>query len=404
MAGEERLRSLRKLLDSAQRALYELDEDARVQREQEFERLEATLAYLSVALERTDPMLLSNGAHAELTRLLETAGNNPASAAANPDSFTDALMQQAALLPPAQDRGLEQAGREAASSLRRSASQHINALTEEAEALRERLDEIKQQAEEADTGAKAAHETSTAELRQELTSIKAGAEAAQKQVEDLADSFEQSFEKEQATREEVMAESWTKTRQEIQQEAQELVADLGRMREDAQGLVGAVSVATTANHFRSDASSERTSYWLLLVATVAALALAVYFAGTAASHPDLEFERVLAKLGVSAALVGLGVFTGSRAKDHREREKRSRDKELDMRVFGPFIEPLPAKEQVRERILMARRFFGRTAPEAPDQTDEQIELLSSPEELEIVARDMRRRDTSAPDAATRARP
>lgn len=394
MAGEERLRSLRKLVEGAQRALYDLDGDARAQREEEFERLEATLAYLSVAIERTDPLLISQAAHAELTRLLETAGNNPASVAANPDSVTDALMAQVSLLPPAQARSLEQAGKEAASSLRRSASQHINALGEEAEALRERLDEIKQQADQADADSKSANEAAAAELKQELASIKTTAEAAQAQVENLVESLEASFEKEQATREEAATESWTKTRAGIQQQANELVADLGRMRDDAQGLVGAVSVATTANHFRNDAKSERISYWLLLATTIAALGLAVYFAGTAASHPNPEIDRVLAKLGVSAALVVLGVFTGSRAKDHREREKRSRDKELDMRVFGPFIEPLPPKEQIRERILMARRFFGRTEPEAPDQTDEEIELLSSPEEIEISARDIRARNSA----------
>ena len=348
-------------------------------------------------LERTDPLLISQAAHAELTRLLETLGNNPASAAANPDSFTDALMGQAALLPPAQDRDMEQAGKEAASTLRRSASQHINALAEEAEALRERLDEIKQEAEAADAEAKSANESAAADLTGELTSIKTMAETAQKQVQDLAKSLEEEFEKEQAERKTVADESWTATRGEIQQEAQELVADLGRMRDDAQGLVGAVSVATTANHFHNDARSERISYWILLVTTVAALGLAVYVAGTAASHPNLEMARVLAKFSVSGALIALGVFTGSRAKDHREREKRSRDKELDMRVFGPFVEPLPPKEQIRERILMARRFFGRTEPEAPDQTDEEIELLSSPDEIEITARDTRARESAAAD-------
>jgi len=211
----------------------------------------------------------------------------------------------------------------------------------------------------------------------------------------LAGSLEESFEKEQAAREKTTTESWTETREEIQQQAREIVADLGRMRDDAQGLVGAVGVATTANHFRSDARSERISYLLLLITTIGAMAPAVYFAGTAASHSNLEIERVLAKLGVSAALVALGVFTGSRAKDHREREKRSRDKELNMRVFGPFIEPLPPKERIRERILMARRFFGRTELEAPEQADEEAKLLSSPEETEISARDMRAIDSAA---------
>jgi hypothetical protein len=69
-------------------------------------------------IERTDPLLISRAAHTELTRLLTTLNDSPATAAADPDSFTDALMTQVALLPPAQGRDLEQAGKEAASTLR----------------------------------------------------------------------------------------------------------------------------------------------------------------------------------------------------------------------------------------------------------------------------------------------
>ncbi|MGI8624796.1 MAG: hypothetical protein ACR2NB_15250, partial [Solirubrobacteraceae bacterium] len=131
---------------------------------------------------------------------------------------------------------------------------------------------------------------------------------------------------------------------------------------------------------------------VLLAVAVGSLAAAVLFAGKAASNPEPEVQRLIAKMGVSVALLGLGVFTGARARDHRERDKRSRDKELDMRAFGPFIEPLPPKEQVRERIRMARRFFGRTDLEAPDQTEEEIKLLSSPEEIDVTARDLRQHD------------
>jgi hypothetical protein len=254
------------------------------------------------------------------------------------------------------------------------------------------LAEIKEETETTQLASAKDNEAATAELKQELATIQTAAETAQTKVEELAATLEETFEKEQAERDKTAKASWTETRQEIQDQADELVADLQRMRSDAQGLVGAVSVATTANHYNTDANRERLAYWALLAFTVLVLGAAVMIAARAASHPDLEMQQLIARLGVSSGLVVLGVFTSRRATDHREREKEARDKEGDMRVFGPFIEPLPPKEQIQERILMARRFFGRQSSEQPEQlSDEEKLLLSTDDEIEIHAKDQRQR-------------
>jgi len=263
---------------------------------------------------------------------------------------------------------------------------------EEADQLRARLAEIAAAAEEAQAEAKQTSEASTSELQSQLESIQAAATSAKQQVEELVETHAEAFEEEQAERAKRAEERWTETRQEIQTEAAELVTDLGRMRNEAQGLVGAVSAASTANHFRDDAKRERITYWTLLALTVLSLSAAVIVAALAAAQPETEIQRLITKMSVSGALIAFAVFIGSRARDHRAREQISQDKELDMRAFGPFIEPLPPKEQVRERILMARRFFGRSTADAPEETEDEIELLSSPEEIEIAARDLRQRN------------
>lgn len=392
MVGEERLRSLRDLTGRAHTALQGVAADERKPYQDEFDRLNAALGYLGIALERTHPELVTDAAEAELTRLLEQIEADAATAVASAASYADALIVQVAHLPPMRDRELEQEAKRAASSFRRSSAQHINAVSADARKLRRRMQEITEAVENAASDANATNEAATAELRAELESIQAAATAAQKQIEGLAESHEASFEKEQTDRAEQAEARWTETREAIQGQADDLVSDLARMRDDAQGLVGAVSAASTANHFRDDAKSERHAYWLLLAVTVLALGAAVFFAGRAASTPEPEIQRLIAKLGVSGALLGLAVFTGARARDHRERDKHSRDKELDMRAFGPFIEPLPPKEQIRERILMARRFFGRADPDTPDQTDEEIGLLSSTDDIDVAVRDLRQRN------------
>lgn len=391
MAGEERLKTLRKQIEDAQRTLHDLDKVTRAQNKDAFAGLEATLGYVSLVLERTDPLLIAPSAHAELARLLEQIVGNPATAAASPDSFTDGLLGQAALLPAAGGRDMEQAGKDAARTLRRSASQHLRGLRAEAEALREQLADVKAEIATAQQSATADNEAETTKLQQALTTIQSAAEAAQAKVEELADGFENDFETAEAARDKQVKDGWKQTRQEIRDDANELVADLQRMREDAQGLVGAVSVATTANHFRADAKREQIAYIVLLTVTVLVLAGAVVVAHKAASHPNIDVQLLIAKLGVASGLVTLGYFTGRRATDHRDREKVARDKEADMRVFGPFIEPLPPKEQIQERILMARRFFGRTAaPVAAPEDEAASVLLSTDEEIDIHASDLRK--------------
>lgn len=391
MAGEERLRALAKLLESAQKTLQVLDEDQRSQRSGDFARLEAALGYLSLIVERTEPALLTDAVHTELTRLLEQITNNTSSVAANPANYADALITQASQLPSAQGRDFEQAGREAATSFRRSASQHQNILAEEIARLRQRLDEIAKESQATLETTQESSEASTQELRDRLQAIESAASTASEDVAKLVERQQAEFLEEQRSRDERAEERWAKLRASVEKQAEELVEDLSRMRDEAAGLVGAVSAASTANHFRDDALGERKAYWILLVVTLCALGAAVIFAGLAASDAEADVRQLLAKLGVSGALIGLGVFTGAQARDHRSRDKRSRDNELDMRVFGPFIEPLPAKEQVRERILMTRRSFGRVEPAAPEQKGQEIDLLSTPDEIEIAARDMRQR-------------
>jgi Skp family chaperone for outer membrane proteins len=391
MVGEERLRALSKLLESAQKALHGLDRDQRAQRADDFTRLEAALGYLSLVLERTEPELLSDAVHAELTRLLEQIASNTSSVAANPVNFADALIGQAAQLPVAQQRDFEQAGRDAATSFRRSASQHQNALQEEMSALKQQLEDISGGSTRSLEATKTSGEALAQELRGRLEAMQASASAASEEVAKLVERQQGAFLEEQALREKRVEEQWSEIRSRVDTQAGDLVDDLSRMRSEAAGLVGAVSAASTANHFRDDAKGERKAYWVLLTVTLLFLGAAVVFAGLAASESEAEVRQLLAKLGVSGALLGLGVFTGAQARDHRGRDKGSRDKELDMRAFGPFIEPLPPKEQVRERILMTRRSFGRVEPSAPEQTDEDIDLLSSEDEIEIAARDMRQR-------------
>jgi hypothetical protein len=384
MAGEERLRTLQKLTGDAVDALGGLDNDVRGQRPEDLGRLEEVLGYLAIVLAGTDPALVPDATHTELTRLLEQIPANPVSSAADPGSFANALLIQMAAIPAAHNREMEQDAREAASTFRRSAGQQINAVREEAVALRQELQELRSETQERQEAATEQIETETTKLQAQLATIEAAATTAKDEVEALAEKQRAAFDEEQEERTAAEERRWSETHEKLRSDADALIEQIGEMRDQAQGLVGAVSTATTANHFQDDAKRERVSYWVLLGVTVVALGLAVYLAGKAAAVEEPDLQRLIAKLGVSLALIGLGVFTGSRARDHRAREKDSSTKEMEMRAFGPFIEPLPPQEQIRERILMTRRFFAREAAHEEELTSD-TEIISTAEQIAQAA-------------------
>lgn len=87
--------------------------EEREQYREAFDRLDAALGYGGIALERTDPELVTD---AELTRLLEQIEANATTAVASAASYADGLIVQIAQLPTARDREPDQDGKKAASA------------------------------------------------------------------------------------------------------------------------------------------------------------------------------------------------------------------------------------------------------------------------------------------------
>ena len=57
---------------------------------------------------------------------------------------------------------------------------------------------------------------------------------------------------------------------------------------------------------------------------------------------------------------GVATYAGRQSSNHRHREERARDLQLELTAFSPFIEPLSSEQQEEERVIMTRKTFGKT--------------------------------------------
>ncbi len=370
------LDALRTGIRQAEDALRSLDRSQREQNPGAVARLEKTLAYAAVVAERTDSDILSDEALQGLISALGEIANNPQAVAAVPPPHHQALLRWLAYFPLTQDREVEQSITDVARTFRRSATAHNTQVQREADALRAEIGALKQTLDTQYSETMGAIQARQQELADKLTVIEGSVGAAEQTITQLAATEEQRFAVERDER----AGHWEGDRDELIKEFRErtdgtladltekgagTLAEIERMRDEAQGVVGAVSAATVANHFDDDAKREWKSYWALMsvagVLALIAVGVAVWIAST--SHDDLQ--TLFTKLAISTVLLAVGGVLANRSRDHREREKVSRQKAMDLRAFGPFIEVLPAdtKEKVREE--MVARFFAQE-PAAPN--------------------------------------
>ena len=381
MAVDDRKTALVSGIEQAQEALAGLDKEQRRQQQAAFSRLGAGLSFARLTVEGTDTALLTDGLQAELASLLGEITNNPQQAAASPDGFHDRLMRLLAALPVSRGRDLEQEAKGAASSFRRSTSQHLRRIEVEVRELRDEIATAQSEMQSAVTGAREHVGEARTALDSRLTEIEAAATSAREQIEKQAESQQEAFEEEREQRSRATESQWDELRDQIKESADTLVADVERMRDEVRETVGAVGAATTANHYGDVAKRERKAYFRLGVVTFVALGIAAGFAIAAASRADPSFEQSLSKLSVSLVLGALAAFTGSRALDHRNTEKRANDIEVELRVFGPFTENLPEPQRTTERIVMTRRLFGRSSATSTKEDEEPaIEAPVSSEE------------------------
>ncbi|MBT0995466.1 hypothetical protein KIN34_14360 [Cellulomonas sp. DKR-3] len=126
-------------------------------------------------------------------------------------------------------------------------------------------------------------------------------------------------------------------------------------------VLEAVGVNSTATNFGGYAEEQRTAanQWRRVAAAVF-LAAGVWF--IASSFPWFTgeasmWESALARLGVTAAVAGVGLYAARESSQHRRQERRAKQVQLVLTALEPFIANLDAEEQDKLRIAAAEAIF-----------------------------------------------
>jgi hypothetical protein len=376
-AYEERHKNLQEhVKDAHDEVAAALSEEDRSTYAEGIDRLERVIAFAAVALERTDPELISDASDANIRAAALQIANNPAAAPANAGPWGDALLTAVLQLPPSLGRELEQSVKDAAANFQRSASQRLNSLRQSqrraktaADALGSQIAEQSEQMSKQVEVAASTLQTTLAELEQAIATQKQG-------LDQLMTRQSSAFSEAQEERAEEFQQRLTGFKQELdavaetaRQEVEASVEEIRRMEKESAQLVGAIGLAGTAERYSEEVKDQAKVANRLRLLTIALALGAVAMGVYAVVAGDQTNQALAAKLAVSVILGGLAAYTARQSGRHRRREEQARRLQLELTAFGPFIEPLQPEQREEERVIMARKTFGKSTEKAASEEE-----------------------------------
>jgi hypothetical protein len=344
---ENRRAGLTAQIDTAEQSLASLPADQRDSVADELTRLENTLGFARVVIEKTDPELMSEAAHQHVSSALTQIEHDPVTAATSPAS-ADTVLQALLQLPAARGELAAQKLKEVVANVQRSGQMRLHALERQIQET------------------KASFGDNAEALQARLTQLGESIEAEKTQLESLSTEQAEHFRIAQEERGQAFSqqsEDFQRRITELEErqtaEAQSHLEEIKRMEEETRRLVGAISIAGSANRYGKIANEQRTAANIWRIASVVTTILAAGPALEAVLTREQDVHVLVAKLAVSAIILAAAKWMAGQSERHRDREDETRDAELDLAAFPPFIERLPGPDQIRATLVMADRMFGQ---------------------------------------------
>jgi hypothetical protein len=388
-------------LDAAVSALVELPDADRQQAPDVLERLETALAYSSVVMDATDPLLITAEWQAGLIREFEAIATDPTSAASDPQHVDD-LLSVVTCLPAARGRDLEQAARDAAASYQRSLAQRITSLNAQVGGTKSNLLDLEQKLDAARGEFTDTVEKAATTLQERTDALAAAISQQQALLDQQLTRHTQAFDKSQSENSarvqeqlDAMSTQLEATAGDADEAVRKEVAKIETVAKDVGVLSSAIALKITADRYGDEADSQaRIADWLR-VGTVFVTLLAASAAVWAVERNSDDTHALVAKLAVSSALGALATYIATQSSRHRRREARSRELQLQLSAFSPFIAPLDPELQQLERVRMTRRTFGVWDTAATAHPDDDDDL--GPTALGLVREILQRPKSDAAD-------
>lgn len=291
------------------------------------------------------------------TDTVTTRATEAQTAIANAKTAADALTPQLQQRFDAAEAAREQTFKDSAARLNDS----VNAQIQQAKtAMTSEVDAVK---------------TEVAGMREAATAEKTRLDSlAQQQQQQFAEAQDQRSKEFAAQRDQLVAAA-KEQQANAASRATEHIAEMQRILEETERIANAVATTGTATAYGKDAKAERQAADRWRIVAIALGLLAVVFAAITLvwKAPDatgINYVGTVGRFGVSAVLLAVAAYAARQSAHHRRREERSRQIELELTAFGPFVEGLDDTTKRDLRAEYVRRLFrGLDTAQQASQTE-----------------------------------
>jgi len=138
--------------------------------------------------------------------------------------------------------------------------------------------------------------------------------------------------------------------------------DIGKHKDEAERLVGIISMTGMVGGYQQVANKERNSFVRWRIGTVLCMILLAsfgFYTFYTAVSPHFEPAAFANRLFVTVTLALLAGYSAFQADRHRKSEIENRRMELELASFDPFLASLTDEERNELKKTMADRIFGR---------------------------------------------
>lgn len=220
-----------------------------------------------------------------------------------------------------------------------------------------------------------------AEFEREVRALGSAAETQKGRIDTAIANFQAEFNSHEAERREEWAELLESQNEDAKLHLENMISHEHRSRK----VLEAVGVNSTATDFGQYAleQSKAANRWRVVASWVFVFA-GIWF--IASSLPWLVpngadlWESALARLGVTAAVAGVGAYAARESSQHRREERKAKQVQLVLTALEPFIANLPEEQQNSVRLASARAIFILRAEASgadPASADAPIQALEA---------------------------
>lgn len=373
---------------------------------QQLERIYETLNILKKAIDRVDPWLLSpntlknmNGHIINISNELKNFNSNK-----NNQHLKNANMQLDNVIPfisqvmvtrtPEDIEGV----RESVISFRKSVGQHlgnlekqVNATTKAFGTNKEKLNDLTVAIE---NQKKRVDSVITGFQEQFLKGQTDRNEEAKKLIQSIDGNISEKMKnngKEMEIQQTNYKESFEALMEKIKSEMDKEYENINKMNEEAEKIVGIISMKGLASGYQKIANEEgRKAFWWNIGSIASILAVITFGVFFILFHEGtMEWTTLISRIVLSGLGLTLFTYCAKQAGSYRSEERRNRKIELELASLDPYLKDLEEPEQKRVKENLVTKYFGVELPNANGQkhsTQKMVDtLVDNPQFVQLFA-------------------